>query len=321
MRLKKLFKLFMAALMITSLSAIPVSAAQEESVDFGNPAYQIIVPGFIGEKDITVDGETISAIVAEKPEKNSYGKYDFFEIVTTDPDAVMVTSSAATADGELGDLMGDLEDGRLVYSPTLYEDFEEISDQPLYFGFSLRNANFDVIYEFPVWFVFEGGETSASAPTPAPTPTPGPAPIKEVTAAPTSSKVIVDGKPTAFEAYGIAGSNYFKLRDLAMAVTGTEKQFEVTWEGEKSAINLVSGEAYTPVGNELTAGSGTASVKGITNQSKIYVDGEETALEAYTINGNNYFKLRDVAAVFNFGVTWDGALNQIAIDTTADYTE
>ena len=313
MSIKKVFKMLMATLLIANLLVFPVSAAEEKSINWGDPAYQIIVPGFIEVRLVVIDGIETEAIVVEKPIKKSNGMYDFFEIVTTDSNAVMVTSNVQTMDDVLGDFMGELEDGQITFSPTLYENFDDISDRALFFGFAFRNNNFDKIYECPVWFVFEEGETS--------TPTPTPIPVKEVTAEPTPSKVIVDDKQTAFESYTIDGYNYFKLRDLAMAVTGSDKKFEVSWDGEKNAINLVSGEYYTPVGNELTAGSGANSVKGITNQSKIYVNGEEIALEAYTINGNNYFKLRDVAKVFDFGVSWNGDLNQIVIDTAVDYTE
>lgn len=44
---------------------------------------------------------------------------------------------------------------------------------------------------------------------------------------PTASKVSVNGKDVSFEAYNIEGNNYFKLRDLAKALTGSNKQFEV----------------------------------------------------------------------------------------------
>jgi hypothetical protein len=55
-----------------------------------------------------------------------------------------------------------------------------------------------------------------------------------------------------------------------MAINGTEKNFEVTWDGEKNAINLISRQAYTPVGNELVSGSEINFVKGIFSQSAIY---------------------------------------------------
>ena len=42
--------------------------------------------------------------------------------------------------------------------------------------------------------------------------------------------------------------------------------------------------------------------------STVYVDGKAVKFESYTINGNNYFKLRDVGQMFDFEVDWDGAI-------------
>lgn len=48
--------------------------------------------------------------------------------------------------------------------PNLYEDFDSISNQPIYFGFSYRDNNFNVIKEFPIWIVFaEKGTTPESS--------------------------------------------------------------------------------------------------------------------------------------------------------------
>lgn len=141
-----------------------------------------------------------------------------------------------------------------------------------------------------------------------------------LTAIPTSSKVTVNGTVTAFDAYTINGNNYFKLRDLAKVISGTDKQFEVTWDGTKNAINLISGKSYTEVGGELAAGDGSIKTP-VPCTSKIYVDGTEVALTAYTIGGNNFFKLRDVMQKFNVGVGWDGATSTITIDTSVGYTQ
>jgi hypothetical protein len=139
-------------------------------------------------------------------------------------------------------------------------------------------------------------------------------------ATPTASKILVNGTSTAFEAYNINGSNYFKLRDLAKAVSGSEKEFEVTWDGTKNAINLVSGNAYTSVGGELVNGDGLAKQTALST-AIVYKDGEKQTLTAYTINGNNYFKLRDVAKSFDIGITWDNATSTVGIDTTISYQE
>jgi len=151
--------------------------------------------------------------------------------------------------------------------------------------------------------------------------TPSEKPVPEkLNVNPTSSKVLVNGKVVEFEAYTINGNNYFKLRDLAQAVNNTEKNFEVTWDGVNNAINLISNQPYTPVGGELSKGDGSAKVATPT-ASKIFKDGEEISLTAYTINGNNYFKLRDIAKAFDIGVIWDGATNTIVIDTSISYVE
>ncbi len=135
----------------------------------------------------------------------------------------------------------------------------------------------------------------------------------------TSSKVLINGIETAFEAYNIEDNNYFKLRDIAKVLSGTEKQFEVTWNDETRAIDLISGEAYTPVGGELAPGNGEAKPSSICT-SRIYKDGAEVVLRAYNINGNNYFKLRDLGQAFDFDVSWNGAENCITIETDKSYT-
>lgn len=145
-------------------------------------------------------------------------------------------------------------------------------------------------------------------------------PLSQIMAVPTKSKVLVNGKQVNVEAYGINGNNYFKLRDLAKLVSGTKKQFEVTWDGQKKAINLVSGKPYTVVGGELAAGDGKQKTCTL-NLSKVYRDGNEIYLRAYTINGNNYFKLRDVAKAFNIGITYDAATGTIGINTDQPYTD
>lgn len=141
---------------------------------------------------------------------------------------------------------------------------------------------------------------------------------QKLKATPISSKVIVDGNEISFDAYTIEGNNYFKLRDLATVVSETEKEFEVTWDGEKNAINLISNKTYTLLGGEMTKGDGKPKTP-VLNTSIIYKDGKELKLTAYTINGSNYFKLRDIAEAFDIGVTWDSNTKTIGIDTTTGY--
>lgn len=137
----------------------------------------------------------------------------------------------------------------------------------------------------------------------------------------TSSPVSVDGQTVSFDAYNIQGNNYFKLRDVAAALNGTLKQFEVTWDGAKKAVNLLPIESYTSVGGELIAGAGSPVKQALASSAKIYCDGVEVSLKAYNIEGNNYVKLRDLAALLDFGVGYEASTKAVQILSTSGYIE
>ncbi len=141
----------------------------------------------------------------------------------------------------------------------------------------------------------------------------------EAAATPNASKIYVNGELVEFDAYTINENNYFKLRDLAYILSGTEVGFEVTWDQALGTINLESNSVYTVVSGEMAQGDGTDQTA-VANTSPIYMDGELADLAAYTINENNYFKLRDLGELFGFNVSWDGEANSIIINTSEAYT-
>ncbi|MDR0569602.1 MAG: hypothetical protein LBG71_00040, partial [Clostridiales Family XIII bacterium] len=64
-------------------------------------------------------------------------------------------------------------------------------------------------------------------------------PPEPAAASPTAQPLLVNGqRVSGMEAYNIGGYNYFKLRDLAQVLNGTEKQFDVDWDAERNAISL-----------------------------------------------------------------------------------
>lgn len=133
-----------------------------------------------------------------------------------------------------------------------------------------------------------------------------------------SHMVKVDGVNQSVSAYMIGGNNYFKLRDIAAMVDNSPKQFEIIWNGAQSCIELQSGKGYTEVGGELQPLPDNIQ-KASYSTAKILKDGDSVFLSGYEINDNNYYKLRDVAYAFDFGVEWDGAAQTIVIDTDACY--
>ena len=53
-------------------------------------------------------------------------------------------------------------------------------------------------------------------------------------------RIFVDGQEVQMKAYGIAGHNYVKLRDIGKAVG-----FEVYWDGDAKCVQVESGKPYT----------------------------------------------------------------------------
>ncbi|MFI3312739.1 MAG: stalk domain-containing protein [Eubacteriales bacterium] len=139
------------------------------------------------------------------------------------------------------------------------------------------------------------------------------------TAAPTASSILVDGEPAAFDAYNIDDNNYFKLRDVAYILNGTDAQFEVTWDNDLELINIISGEAYTEVSGEMAIGDGTAKAYEASTAG-ILLNGEAVELTAYTIANNNYFKLRDLGEALGFNVSWDNDAETIVVASNEAYT-
>lgn len=64
-----------------------------------------------------------------------------------------------------------------------------------------------------------------------------------------------------------------------------------------------------------------ASVIASPSTHHITVDGVPVSVEAYNIDGNNYFQLRDLARLVGFNVTWDNTTRTVEIDTDAGDSE
>ena len=122
--------------------------------------------------------------------------------------------------------------------------------------------------------------------------------------APSMHKMTVDGQPVRPQGYMINGSNYYKLRDIAYILNGTDSQFNVTWDGANNRIVLTSGEPYQEVGGEM-ASSVSAEIENCTpSDATIVIDGSAVSLTGYRINGNNYYMVRDIGAALGFLVDY-----------------
>ena len=124
----------------------------------------------------------------------------------------------------------------------------------------------------------------------------------------------VDGKVIQCEKYNIDGSNYFKLRDLAILVNGTGSQFSVGYDEVKRCISVTTGEKYVPNGTELDLSKGDQSATAVVSTQPLIIDGvERSDIQAYNIGGSNYFKLRDLASALGFAVDYDQPSNSAVV--------
>jgi hypothetical protein len=208
-------------------------------------------------------------------------------------DTLLIFDSQSFYDYERRDRVGDAV-FRTAYEPA----WESVLPLP-YVG-----ANRDVITDYL-------SQTANSDSIPALSPA-------GLTASPTASAILMNGQSITFEAYNIDGSNYFKLRDLAYALNGTEKQFEVGYDSVTNMVSLTGGKPYTPVGGEMES-KGAGAQAAARTLSNITVDGKNADFTVYNIDGNHYFKLRDMGEAFDFGVEWDGLRNTVVIDTGKGY--
>ncbi len=131
----------------------------------------------------------------------------------------------------------------------------------------------------------------------------------------------VDGRSVSCEAYNIHDENYFKLRDMAMLLNGTAAQFSVSYDEAARAVKVVTGEAYVPVGGELEKGEDLSATARISTQT-VYINGKERSdLTVYNIGGmqgNNYFRLKDLGKALNFGVKYDEANRTVLVSSAPE---
>jgi len=130
------------------------------------------------------------------------------------------------------------------------------------------------------------------------------------------SPVFVNGREFEFEAFRIGGYNYFKLRDLAYALNGTEKQFDVRFDSGTRTVSIMSGQPYRVIGGEMTRNT-RATREPLPTNAAIMLDGNELNFVVYNIGGYNYFRLRDIAYALDFSVSWSDG--RILVDTGKGY--
>ncbi|MEG1551248.1 MAG: RICIN domain-containing protein, partial [Oscillospiraceae bacterium] len=137
-------------------------------------------------------------------------------------------------------------------------------------------------------------------------------------AEPSNSKVLVGGKEVAFDAYNIDGSNYFKVRDVAMAINTDKNNFDIEYDESRDVMMLKRKTAYSPIGSELTTGN-TESTTAARSSTLMYVQDTLCSIKGYNINGSNYFGLRELSKIVDIELGWNESNNSILLNGNEYY--
>lgn len=130
----------------------------------------------------------------------------------------------------------------------------------------------------------------------------------------TESSTYLDGERQNLNGFNISNNNYFRLRDLAEHFSGTTSQFDITWNKANNAIEIITGQAYTP--DEKTSSkyySSNRNYSATLSSSKVLVNGQPQSITAYNIDDNNYFQLRDLAEKIPFDIEYNAQADRISL--------
>lgn len=129
------------------------------------------------------------------------------------------------------------------------------------------------------------------------------------------SQVIIDGKVVRSVGFNIQNYNYFGLRDLASHLAETDSRFDITWNKELNAIELTTDKAYSANESFRTPYfSSDQLYEAKLSTAKMIIDGKLHSIQAYNIEDNTYFQLRDLAKVLKFDVSFDSGTNSIVVN-------
>lgn len=117
--------------------------------------------------------------------------------------------------------------------------------------------------------------------------------------------VSYNGKQGNFVMCNFNGYNYIKLRDFASFFINTKKEFDVTWDNTKKVVSIVTNKKYSSQPEvSFFDQKNTVVSKYTKSNASLQFDGTLITLESYNIEGNNYYKMRDLADYLQVNIEW-----------------
>lgn len=139
-------------------------------------------------------------------------------------------------------------------------------------------------------------------------------------AAKSSQKIILDEKEVELPAYMINEKNYIKLRDFAAILNESANKFSITYNKEKNAILIKTGEGYEKVADDLKEVEDEKS-DAILSEIEIMVNDKVVKVNSAKIKGYNYLQIKEASDLLGLEISFNEETKVLEIKTMADPAE
>lgn len=116
--------------------------------------------------------------------------------------------------------------------------------------------------------------------------------------------------------YNINQTNYYKLRDIQSILNKTDKKFKIQYVNRGLFGDILITRNQADDGVDLKEQYPTLdNLKISLGQDKVFVDKVYTQVKSYKINGENYYKLRDICDLLGVTVNYNQQTNSVELHT------
>jgi len=138
-----------------------------------------------------------------------------------------------------------------------------------------------------------------------------------VSAIPNNTPTTVDNTQTTPTIYQINKRNYIRLRDLSRILLGTGSSFAVSYDAKTNSVLIDTNGIYNTREPQSNGAQDVAALQARPSRQTILLNGVAKNINTYSINGENYVFLYDIASALNF--YFSDSDGKLVIDTARPY--
>ncbi|MCM1233997.1 MAG: hypothetical protein NC489_28150 [Ruminococcus flavefaciens] len=127
--------------------------------------------------------------------------------------------------------------------------------------------------------------------------------------------------PSWFEYSSRLPAHHSDIVLLAKAHNTKPKTEEKKMKNLKNVLMITAGVVVGMLISVPAANAAAEYLTAVASPQTFYMDGQRINIEAYSINGSNYVKLRDIGKAVDFNVSYDTQTNSVRITPNEPYSE